>query len=469
MAAVADARDLAAERLRTFLPSIEERKGFWLSHLFGFALFNEFALNFIKLSLPYFPVTSIPIRAAAVWLMLDRTGRIGRLRMAMWDYIILGFVVLTAIGCVYTSATNAAVQPTSEDFKRFASTFFNYYIYYVVAKEALNRRGFRPDIAIKWLLAGLAWSALVGVMQALNLFGARSWSLIYANSNLTWIRDASDTTSDVGVGYASGTAPWWNSMALEMLVAFALAFGPTFIRKPKPYEWALGALFMGAFIATQSRGGLIAFGACGIATFFWYVVHRKYGMAMTIGVVFTTGVALWVFAVFALKIEKFTSTLGGEKVRGSQYSDSIEGRFVAQKKLFEIGMRQPIFGVGPTFGRATLSTWSPYTVRAADTTYGIMFAEFGLVGLIFIAMIVGYGCGFIRRDLAYRPYAFAAFFIAVAFAVHGYVEFLLYSRTFLVMNVLAAFAGSPYLVTEEGRAGFKRVVKGVWDRTPAEV
>src|SRR5690242_13724055 len=101
MAAAAQSVDVG-ERLRTFLPSVEEKKGYILSHLLGMALFGELALNILKFNAPFTPANSIPIRLIAVWLLLDRTGRIGRMRMTFWDYLILGFVVLSGIGCVVT-------------------------------------------------------------------------------------------------------------------------------------------------------------------------------------------------------------------------------------------------------------------------------------------------------------------------------------------------------------------------------
>jgi hypothetical protein len=91
--------------------------------------------------------------------------------------------------------------------------------------------------------------------------------------------------------------------------------------------------------------------------------------------------------------------------------------------------------------------------------YGFVFAQFGLVGLAFLIAIEAYLIGFIRKTTAYRPYAFAAFFVGIAFAVHGLAETLLYQRIFIIMNVLAAYAGSTYLVSEKGRAPFHRLVK----------
>src|SRR5579862_5939732 len=130
------------ERLRTFLPSTEERKGLVLSHLFGFALFSEFALNVLKFQIPLTPPNSIPIRLIALWLLIDRTGRIGRYRLGLWDVITLGFFVITAAGMVYTATTAPGVPLSFEDFRRFGGLFFSAYLYYAVAREGINRRGF---------------------------------------------------------------------------------------------------------------------------------------------------------------------------------------------------------------------------------------------------------------------------------------------------------------------------------------
>lgn len=449
----------AGERYRTFLPSLEERKGLLLSHLLGFCLFSEFALNFFKYDIPFTPSNSIPIRLVAIWLLVDRTYRVGRLRMGFWDYLMLGFFIITGIGMIFTATMSPQIQVSFDDYRRFLGMMLNPYLYYLVTKEAINRRGFRPDISVNWLIAGFTWSALVAFMQALDLFHARSWSQVYAGANLGFLRDVQDTS------YASGTAAWWNSMALEMLVAFALVFGPTFRRQPRWYEWVLGVVFMSAFIATQSRGGLVAFAACCVGAFFWYVYHRKYAIAMTIAVIVGIGVAVWLFAVFALKIERFTRTLEGEKVKGSVYAQSIDSRVQQQRALFDIGAKVPLFGTGPSNylfpgPRAKFVYLSSYSLMGdIDGQYGVVFAQFGLVGLLFLALMQGYMIAFIRRKTAYRPYAFAAYFVGIAFSIHGIVEFFLYGRVMIVLSLLAALAGSSFLASEEGRARFQRVVK----------
>jgi hypothetical protein len=462
MAAVAEQID-SGEKLRTFLPSVEERKGLILSHLMGFALFSDFALNIFRYSFPFTPITSIPIRLIAIWLIIDRVNRIGRLRMATWDYIVLTFVTLTCIGYVITATTSPGIPVDFGDFRRFIGNILGFYIYFLVAKEALNRRGFRPDITVYWLIAGFTWSAVLGIMQTLGILGARRWGMIYANPTLIAMRGESLTGE--GSSFASGTASWWTSMASEMLVAFALVFGPTFRRRPYWWEWCLGVLFMAALIGTQSRGGLLVFGACVVAAVCWYVYHKKILTAIIMATTVGIAVTIWVFAVFALKIEKFTVTLSGEKVRSSVYAQSLTGRMSQQRELIQIGLKQPVFGTGPNNSLlpgagAGYKIWSSYAViGSTDTTYGFVFAQFGLIGLAFLIAVEAYLIGFIRKSTAYRPYAFAAFFVGVTFAVHGLAESLIYQRIFIVMGLLAAYAGSNYLVSEKGRSPFHRIVK----------
>jgi hypothetical protein len=222
---------------------------------------------------------------------------------------------------------------------------------------------------------------------------------------------------------------------------------------------------MVAFIGTQSRGGLLAFGTCAIATFIWYLYHKKYTLALVIGTVFTIAVGIWVFTVFALKIEKFTVSLAGEKVKGSAYGQSLAGRMEQQRELATIGMRLPWFGTGPNArllpgAGAKYQSWSAFThTGPTDTMYGYVFAQFGMIGLVFLVVMQSYFLTYIRRGTAYRPFAFAAFFIGVAFTAHGLAEFLLYQRTFIVMNLLAAFASAPDLVTEKGKTLYRRIIR----------
>lgn len=463
----------AGQRLKLFSISPEERRGLILSHLLGLSLFSEFVFNFIKAEIPLTPVLQIPIRLICIWLLFDRGGRISRLRFGTWDALILGFVVTTGIGLVITANFYTDVPVSFEDYRRFAGVFLNGYLYYLAMKEGLNRKGFRPDIAINWLLAGFTFSALLGIAQAINVPHVRDFVL-----HRYRILSETDILSQTASSQATGTAIHWNSMAFEMLVAFALVFGPSFRRKPHWWEIALGFLFMGAFIATQSRGGLLAFGACAVGTVAFYWLNGKPRKAMLIAAVIAVSVVIWGVTVFALKVERFTRTIEGEKVRSSIYLRSIDVRVERQKECVRIGMKHPLFGTGPNsllFPGDNVRVMYHSTssiLGTVDGQYGLAFAQFGLVGSALILAMFLTMVGFFRRRVAYRPYAFAVFFIGLGIIAHGVVEYLVYSRGWIVIHPLMALATCPYLVSESGRALARRAVPAVFARErqlPAEL
>ena len=139
-------------------------------------------------------------------------------------------------------------------FANLCGIFINGYIYFIVIKEGINQArisaGYRNEVDDCWIWCGRFFRTYTGS----EYIGRTSWSLIYAGANLAWLRKVEDSS------LASGTSPWWNSMALEMIMAFALVFGPILFANLRFGNGLAGILFMAAFIATQSRGGLVAFG-----------------------------------------------------------------------------------------------------------------------------------------------------------------------------------------------------------------
>ena len=78
---------VAGQSARNFQASLAldnaRTKGLVLSHALGFALFAEFAFNFIRVEVPFTPILSLPIRLIALWLILDRNWRLGPTRLCL--------------------------------------------------------------------------------------------------------------------------------------------------------------------------------------------------------------------------------------------------------------------------------------------------------------------------------------------------------------------------------------------------
>ncbi len=435
-----------------FYKTPEERKGLLLSHLIGIAILIEFVFNFVRAEIPFTPLISVPIRLIGIYLLLDRTGRVGRLRFGIWDWTMLGFVATTGIGLLITSVSSPELPSAFEDYRRFIGVILGMYLYYLVTKESLNRKGFRPDITIKWLLAAFAFSALLGLAQHFNVPGVRDLTL-----RLYRLYSDSEVSQGLDISLAWGTSVGWNMMAFEMLIAFSIVFGPTLYRKPKWWEVALGALYMGAFVSTESRGGLAAFGACAIGAVIFLLANRRPKKAIVVASVVGSLVLIWLVVVFTFKIERFTVTLKGEQVRSSADLASIDYRIEQQYKTFNVGAQRPLFGTGPNSllfpgDRPRVLYYSTSSVMGTvDGMYGLIFAQFGLMGIAFLVLVIIQMLRFISPQLAFRPYAFTIFLIGIAFATHGLVEFILYARAWVVINTVMALASSRFLASESGR------------------
>ena len=440
---------VAGQSARNFQASLAldnaRTKGLVLSHALGFALFAEFAFNFIRVEVPFTPILSLPIRLIALWLILDRNWRLGPTRLCLWDWTFIGFMILSTLG-VLLSSLDPAIVVGFDAQRNMLGLIFNAYLYFLVVREACNRRGFRPDIMLNWFYVAMCWSAVLGLLQANHVASIRDWSLrLYSPMGRENFADK-----------AYGTASHFNGMAFEMLVACGIAFNPVFRRRPKWWEWLMGLLFLAAFIATVSRGGMITFIVAGYATFLFFFWNGRRGTSMIIFTMITLAILIWGFIVFALKIERFTRVIEGEKVRTSAYLGTFRYRLDRGGELIKLGMKQPIFGVGRT--NVALGSSERLAFQSAssvggtlDMMYPRMFAEFGIVGMLFIFCVIGYLLSFIRRSMAARPFAYSAFICGVILFVHGFAEYLVFSRGMMVIGVVAALATEPWLVSERGR------------------
>jgi len=439
------------ERLLVSSADLGLTKGLVLSHLVGFALFCEFALNFIKVEVPFTPVLSVPIRIIALWLVLDRTWRLGPVRLSFWDWSFIGFMLLSSVGAMVNSLDPSLIVGF-EGQRNMIGLIINVYLYFLVIREACNRKGFRPDIMLAWFYVAMCWSAVLAILQANEVGGIRDWSLkLYSPQSR-------ETFADKGYG----TAAHFNGLAFEMLVATGVAFNPVFRRRPKWWEWLMGLLFLAAFISTESRGGMISFIAAGYATVLFFAYNGARKTALAIVTMVTLAILIWGFIVFALKIERFTRVIEGEKVRSSAYLGTFRYRLDRGQELIKLGLKQPIFGVGRTNIALGSSERLAFQSASAvggtlDMMYPRMFAEFGIVGIAFLASLILYLLGFIRKSVSSRPFAYSAFICGVIFFVHGFAEYLIFSRGMMMIGVVAALASSPWLVSEKGRLLIRKV------------
>ena len=77
----------------TPLPDRSGTRGLILSHLIGFAIAVQFLLDrAVTLEIPYNRFVDIPIRLILVWLVIDRVGRQGKMKLTVWPLLTLKLV-----------------------------------------------------------------------------------------------------------------------------------------------------------------------------------------------------------------------------------------------------------------------------------------------------------------------------------------------------------------------------------------
>lgn len=423
-------------------------KGLLLSHFIGISLLFTFAFDrVLQENIPFFYPTEIPMRLIAVWLIVDRNWRYNRVRFNFWDWTYLLFFMLTAVGIIYNSL-QPSLPITYEGYRRWLAEVSKYYLAFLVVREATNRVGFRPDIMFRWLYVAFAYSAFIGIAQAMNLFGVRIWSYGFYHMVIGEGMSA--------LNQARGTSDHANNMAFEMLIALGLVASQMLRRGPKLYEFGLIGLYGGALIATQSRGGLITFFAACFAAVIYLLWNRRVFVAVLALSIAAVLLVIGLIIVQTYNIQRFKRVIYGEKVKSTQGLGSYLNRLQGRKEALRLGAAFPLFGTSPNgllYYNPRFAYWSKYGTRTiVDGIYFRMFADEGIVGLAFVFCLLGYLLHFVRRMYVTRPYALTAFMYGGIIASHGLVDNFVTVRAMVVVNIVVALASSKAIVSERGRA-----------------
>ena len=181
--------------------------------------------------------------------------------------------------------------------------------------------------------------------------------------------------------------------------------------------------------------------------FFLWTRRPKVGWSL-VGLIAAAAVS-FVVIVINYEIPRFRDLVVPPKVQSADMG-SWTYRAERARQLTERGLDRPITGTGPSdmLWRNTLSIYrSASSVEGAlDVTYPIIFAEFGLMGLLYVAGILFYFLRFISRRRAVHPYAALAFLTGIAFAVHSVTEMLIRSQIMVLLSVVAGIAASRVIV-----------------------
>jgi hypothetical protein len=421
------------------------KKGQFLSHLLGMVIASQFLVaGAAEHSIPYpkLPFNSawldLPLRLIALWLLLDRNWRTGRLKITPWEVLALGFPVLVGLAYPF-SVMDESIGASTDGYKSFLGDMLRFYTVFILVREAHLRAGFNGRTMLNWVLAGLCGSASLAILQALNVGGIREWSLNFFDQNRGGMGQE---------GYrARGTAQHWNGFASQMIVGTLIAVSGINFRKLHWYEYGFAGLLISGLIVSTSRGGYVTLLVTAAAAGLFFLVTNR----QRLGAGILAGLALTVLAAGAIvataKLEFFEALVDPPKV-DSDALGSWKYRMEQAERLIKVGMERPIFGTGPSerlYNNRKTEFYSSSSVQGAlDVTYPLLFAMFGVMGIAYMLGIIGFFLRYITKAHAKHPYAMLAFCTGVALAVHSFSEMLLLSEVMYLVSIVAALAVTPF-------------------------
>ena len=428
-------------------------RGLVLSHLIGIAILFQFIFErAITFELPYNRIVDLPIRLLAVWLVIDRLGRFRRVKISAWDWLHLFFVSAYGMASIYADLYMARDSGLI-NYIQWMLQNLQPFLYFIVVREGLNRKGFRMDIVLRWIVATVAICCVIALLQALDVGGARN----HINDFYRQRQAEAKMEGPSAPWQARGVASHANSMAMIILFGMIALVAYVNQRRLGVLEWMSGVLFIGTLFATYSRTGIVTMAIMGGAFVLLLVLQQKYRQAFA--VMFGLAVLMFAFitAVFAFDIERYQVFVKGTGIVKKEQSRGLYGVYARQEsfaKAMELGSKYPITGVSPAsslLNRQQLITSSPYAFEGLVlNVYAFAFVSYGIIGLIFLGGILGTCLWFLRYARTRQVFAAPAFFSGVVLMATGMTENTLFALTpMIIVNVVMAAALHKVLDSEE--------------------
>jgi hypothetical protein len=431
-------------RLRTDRYAVVASKGLLLTHLIGFAFFFSIIFNRgIPLDHQYMKIADLPIRLIALWLIVDRFGRYSRIKTSVWDYVHLFFI--SAYGLGYVWAEVAMTRDTGL-FGYFAwiSIAFNPYLYFLVVREAIVRRGFNPEVLLRWMLGTLAFACVIALLQSLDPGGARSVIDGFYNQRAADARMIGPSAP----WQARGAFNHANAMSIMLVVSFPLLVGLANYRKLKPVDIAIGLLMIVTLFATYSRIGVVSFIGLCFAFLGILFIQRKYHKAMLATFTVASMLAIFAMAVVVFDINRYKVLVTGEGPVRNMHEIGIQGWYLRQEtinKAMTLAQKYPVTGVAvatSAINQEMVVYESAYSFEGLLlNVYAYAFVSYGIIGLIFIGGILWTTLGEVRHVRTKRAFAAAAVLAGVGLAITGLAENTIFMREqMIVANVIVALS-----------------------------
>lgn len=422
-----------------------EVRGYWLSHLIGICFVIPFLFErIIQGELFFTRFVDFPIRLLAVWLILDRVGRRGRIHVSTWDYIHMGFAGMYGMALIYA---DLYMQRDSglNNYLSWLSTSLSPYFYFLITREGTLRRGFRPYVVVQWMLATLLFSCVVAMVQALNIGNLRNRIDDLMNQRQAEMKMEGPSQP----WQARGLFLHANNMAIMLIMGLALLFSAGYYKRYGIFEYICGVAFVGTLFATYSRTGIasavvLLLGVIGLLFF-----QKKYRIAFTSLFALIALMFAFVSAVFIFDIKRYQIFVKGEGVVRKETDRGMYGWYArkeALSKAIALGSKYPFTGVKiatSAINEQNIIQRSSYTFEGLLlNVYGYAFVSYGLIGLLYLFGAI-YALIVPNLKLIRTRYAFStgAIFCGLAIVVTGMSENTLFTLGHMtVVNIIMAFA-----------------------------
>ncbi len=419
-----------------------EARGAALSHLIGLCFFLSILLGPALLSnIIYVNPFDWPIRIVGLWLIIDRVGKRRHTKLAAWDWAHL--FLLAGYGCALIYAELFMIRDTGlMNYVGWMNVTLNGYLYFVVTREGLTRRGFKPHVLIRWFLFTLVVACGLALLQSRDLGGARH--LIDGFYHQAEIEQHMEGPSEAWQARAPTTHA--NSLAMLLLCGLPLLLALSDLKKFRWFDWGVGLLIVVTSILTYSRIGIISLASIGLALIAVWSYRREYAKAAAAIFSLVACVVLFAAVVVAFDISRFKVLVEKQNPVsgfGSQDTSGWKARQLSLQRSIVRAERYPFTGLkaaSSALNQETVLVVNPYTYQGLLlNVYVYCFVSYGFIGLAYLAAILWLTVSQIRNARGRLAFASTAFVLGIAMMVFGIAEnVVFYDGAMYSVNIVMA-------------------------------
>jgi hypothetical protein len=417
-------------------------RGVAISHIIGFCFLLSFLVTrAFPQEILFTRLADWPIRAVGLWLLVDRFGRYRATKMTAWDVAHLVFVA--GFGFILVAAEVFMNRDSGfTNYIEWISQTLNAYIYFLVVREGVARRGFRTDILLRWMLFTLAGACLIAIAQARDIAGMR-----FHIDSFYHQRDAEMNLEGPSAAWqARGPAVHANSLAIMLICGLPILVALTDLKRVRWFDWACGALFLVTIFMTYSRIGILALFAVGLAVITLLLLRREYYKGAVSIFALSALLAIFVMSVYAFDIQRFKVLLPSSgSITGASAEETVgwKLRQESMNKSIALAERYPFTGLNAASSALNLGgviVKNAYTFRGLLlNVYVYAFVSYGLLGIAFIGTLFWLMLSPVREVRGKLAFPASMFVIGVACLVAGIAEnVLFFDQAMITVNILMA-------------------------------